>query len=622
MNTSGSDLSSTDWQRDILHALDALTEGIAIFDDAYELILCNDRFRKAYQPIETMLTPGLSWRIFLQEVQRRGVGSGLEDINTHLVAGVEASLDLEAERPGNCWARLSVLPVPEGGFVLTQTDITEKRVAALMRAEADDLMRQMLDASAAIIFMSRIGDGEIIYRSPAANALFGPIHSTTSIYKSVVDRSDFLAALLPTGKLDDYEITLVNGNRASFPARVTARIIEYKGEQVVVASGYDMTQLYAQRDEILRMREIAMQTEKLSALGGLLAGVAHELNNPLSVVVGHALMLREETDDPDIKRRLEKIGLSAERCAKIVKTFLAMARHKPATLANVDMNVIVETAIDVVESSFGETSFKLQPRLAGKGSYVLADEDQLTQVLINLLTNATHAVKELGETGAIIISTRIDAVRNEVVVQVEDNGPGVPEELRRRIFEPFFTTKTVGEGTGLGLALCHRMVSAHSGRMEVVESELGGACFIIALPQASAPKPVELLVDESAVPGALKALVVEDERDVAETLDAMLKSFDIEAIVVHSGEAGLAAIESGVQFDIILSDLKMPGLSGRDMAREIERRWPKLAARVAFVTGETMGEDARALVAEGRLLLEKPIAPDDLLTFVRSVANR
>lgn len=622
MTISGSDLNSTDWQRDILCALDALTEGIAIFDETYELILCNDRFRKAYKTIEAMLTSGLSWRIFLQEVQRRGIGGGFEEINTHLVAGVEASFSVDAERPGGCWARLSVLPMAEGGFVLTQTDITEKRIAEILRAEADDLMRQMLDASAAIIFMSRIGDGEIIYRSPAANALFGPIHSTKPIYKSVTDRSDFLAALLPTGKLDDYEVTLVNRDGAFFPARVTARIIEYKGEDVVVASGYDMTQLYAQRDEILRMREISMQTEKLSALGGLLAGVAHELNNPLSVVVGHALMLREETDDPDMKGRLEKIGLSAERCAKIVKTFLAMARHKPATLANVDMNLIVETAIDVVESSFGDASAKLQARLAGNGNYVLADEDQLTQVLINLLTNATHAVKDLGETATVIVSARTDAVRNEVVIQVEDNGPGVPEELRRRIFEPFFTTKIVGEGTGLGLALCHRMVSAHSGRMEVVESELGGACFVIALPQAPAPKSAGPLVEQGAVPGALKALVVEDERDVAETLDAMLKSFNVEATVVHSGEAGLAAIESGLKFDIILSDLKMPGLSGREMAREIERRWPELAARVAFVTGETMGEDARALVAEGRLLLEKPIAPDDLLAFVRSVANR
>ena len=601
-------------------ALEALTEGIAIFDDAYELTWCNRRFLKAYKPVEAMLKPGLSWGIFLSAVERRGLGEGFKEINAHLVAGMETPRVIEAARPGGVWSRLGVLPTSEGGFVLTDTDITEKRIAEAMRDEADDLMRQMLDASAAIIIMSRIGDGEVIYQTPAAKDLFGPINSSRSIYRNAAARSDFLAALLPTGALNDYEVTLMNGDGAPFPARVTARIIDYKGDDVIVASGYDMTQLYAQRDEILRMREISLQTEKLSALGGLLAGVAHELNNPLSVVVGHALMLREETDDPDIRERLEKIGLSAERCAKIVKTFLAMARHKPAMLAPVELNGIAETAIDVAQSGLGDAGGKFQLRLAEDQTCVLADEDQLTQALINLLMNAAHAVKALGDKALIIVSTHVDAARNETVIQVDDNGPGVPEELRPRIFEPFFTTKAVGEGTGLGRARCQRQVSAQGGRMEVAGSDLGGARFVIALPRAPMRNAVTPSTEKVAAPVALTALVVEDERDVAETLAAMLRSFNVETTLAASGKAGLDAIEGGGRFDIILSDLKMPGMSGRAFAGEIERRWPDLAARVAFVTGEIMGDDACALAAEGRLILEKPVAPDDLLAFVRSIA--
>ena len=223
------------------------------------------------------------------------------------------------------------------------------------------------------------------------------------------------------------------------------------------------------------------QSEKLSALGELLAGVAHELNNPLSVVVGHALMLQEEVTDERLTRRAEKIGSAAERCASIVKTFLAMARQRPAQLEQVSVNGLMETAITVVGYGLQSQGTRIEQELDTDLPMVLADGDQITQVLSNLIVNAEHALASQGEAGCVTLRSFLSADGREVVIEVADNGPGIPPEIRERIFEPFFTTKSIGTGTGIGLAFCHRIIETHGGRIAAEESPGGGASFKVSL---------------------------------------------------------------------------------------------------------------------------------------------
>lgn len=724
--------------REMTSAIEALSESFALFDEEDRLVLCNARFRNAYGPIGDLLEPGLPWSIFVSQAGRLGRGRALDQIEAHLASGQQTPIAVEAELPGDRWARLGMHPTAEGGFVLTEADVTQAHAAAELRGEADDLMREVLDACSANVLMTRIADGQIIYQTPASKVLFGPAKSAKSYYQDISSRADFLADLLPTGAIDDFETTLFRADGTSFPALVSSRLVEYKGEEVMVSSIQDMTQLYGQRDEIVRInqrlfdaiaaldqgfalfdadrtlvlanqryldvnaaladavvpgaansdivsaakakgispraaglpegeselesehyefeadgdriysgsrhptsdggfvlawrdvterraaerelarrRETSLQNEKLAALGGLLAGVSHELNNPLSVIVGQALMLREEVDEPGFARRIERISNSAERCAKIVKTFLAMARQRPLKLAPASITEIIETALDVASYGLRGVGATVETCFAADVPTVLADEDQIAQVFVNLIVNAEHALQDRADHGRLVISTEFDSRQGCVIASVADNGPGIPENLKGRIFEPFFTTKNVGDGTGVGLALCHRIVDSHAGSINVGDAQGGGAVFRISLPAVMNNNAVQKRPRFVKDAAGITALVVEDEEDVAEIIAEMLSMFGIAPMVTHSVAEALALLEANTHFDIVLSDIRMPDRGGRELFEEIKQRWPALVSRVAFITGDVMSFDAGAIAASsGRPLLEKPVAPSDLRALV------
>lgn len=601
--------------REIFGAVEALSEGLAIFDSEDALVLCNGRFKEMHPGLDTLLQGGLPWPIFLAEARRHRMAQGLDQLDLHLQSGSGAPLELEAPRPAGRWVRMGLAPTPSGGFVLTAADITEAYEAAELRAEADGLLRQVLDACSANLMMTRIADGEILYRNPASEALFGRQKSARDVFEDENRRPDMLAELLATGQIDDFECNLLRADRSDFPARVSARLVDYGGEDVIVSSATDMTQLYAQRDELARQREASFQNEKLTALGELLAGVAHELNNPLSVVVGQSLMLREETADTELSRRVEKISQSAERCAKIVKTFLAMARQKPARLAPVSLNTILETAVDVAGYGLRSSGGSIEIALSEDLPPVKADEDQIAQVVVNLLINAEQAVKEQGSAATVTMRTFADPKGDAVIAEIADNGPGIPAGLRARIFEPFFTTKK--SGAGVGLALCHRIVAGHSGSLTVDEAPGGGAAFRLSLPRAT-ESPTKAAPTDDVAP-SLSALVVEDEADVADMLSDMLGILGVTATVVTSAEAGIERLTTGPRPDVILSDLRMPGMGGEGLLRVLKQRWPTLVPRMAFVTGDSMTKDTRAL---GRPILEKPVIPHELRALLRTLIQQ
>lgn len=601
---------------ELIGAIEALTEGLAVFDAEDTMVLCNRQFRTMHAGLEHVLEPGLPWQLFLQEAGQRDLARGLDQLNLHLETSGDGPAFVEAPRPSDRWARIGLSPTPNGGFVLTIADVTEAHAAAELRAEADDLLRQVLDACGVNLMMSRISNDEIIYRNPAWVELFGKPAVAKALYADPAERADLLAELLATGFVQGFDMSFNRADGSVFPGQVTARRIDYGGESVIVSSTADMTRLYAQRDELERQREATFQNEKLTALGELLAGVAHELNNPLSVVVGQALMLREETADTDLLRRVEKISSSAERCAKIVKTFLAMARQKPAKLEPVDLNAIIETAVDVAGYGVRATGGVITLDLADNLPHVRADEDQITQVFVNLLVNADQATKDLGEAARITIRTLANPDGSQIACSVSDNGPGVPASVRARIFEPFFSTKE--EGAGVGLALCHRIISGHAGSLSVGSAVTGGARFDVALPIAQSQ--VESLHPRSETPpSCLKAMIVEDERDVAEILSEMLAVLGVSAEISGSAETAIAKIEDGAQPDIILCDLVMPGMGGEGFLRSLRQRWPSLAKRVAFVTGDSMGANMRDF---GHQVLEKPVAPHELRLLLRELIDQ
>jgi signal transduction histidine kinase/CheY-like chemotaxis protein len=603
----------------LAEAIEALSEGFALFDEAGGLVLCNARFREMTPALSALLLPGASFALLLREAVARGA---IDSATAQRLAWAEQRLDpgarreaLEFETAGGAVIAASMAATRGGGFTLTLRDVTARRRLAEQTREGDAMLREVLDACPAAVLMARLADGQVMYRSPAATDLVGPIRNLHELLHAPEKRADFITALMPNGRVDAMALDARHAAGGTFPAAISARLIEHRGADVIVASLIDRSQELAMRAELAAQRETIFQNEKLSALGELLAGVAHELNNPLSVVVGHSLMLREETADPEILRRIDKIGQAAERCTRIVQSFLAMARQEAAVLAPVDLEAATQTALDALRNGPGGLRARIELALAGNLPPVMADADQLAQVVMNLVTNADQAIAGTGRAGCIRLVT--GDLGERVELRVVDDGPGVPADLRARIFDPFFTTKEVGAGTGLGLALCHRVVSALGGRISVEDNPGGGAVFALRLPAASqrAPRPAA----PAHAPGTLapaRVLLVEDEAEVAGMIAEILRRAGFEVTHAASGEEALRLAENG-EFNVILSDLAMPGIGGRGFYEALARDHPAAARRVAFVTGDTMSPAARTFLdGTGRPRLEKPIAPDDLRTLM------
>nr|WP_280861091.1 ATP-binding protein [Pararhodobacter sp. SW119] len=595
-------------------------EGFALFDAEGGLVLCNARFREMNAPIASFLVPGTSFALLLREAVARGQ---IDATTGQRLAWAEARLEedaareaMEVEVASGAVIAASFAATRGGGFTMTLRDVTARRQLVAQERAGDAMLREVLEACPAAVLMARLADGQVLYRAPAATDLVGPIRDLHEIFDSREERADFVTALLPDGRVDAMSITARCSTGRCFPAALSARLIEHRGADVVVASLIDRRQELAMRAELARQRETIFQNEKMSALGELLAGVAHELNNPLSVVVGHALMLREETTDPETLRRIDKIGQAAERCSRIVKSFLAMAREETAVLVPVDLDKVVLTALDALRHGPGGMGAQVETALTGTLPPVLADADQLAQVVMNLVINADQAISATGRAGTIKLITR--DLGGRVELMVEDDGPGVPEALRSRIFDPFFTTKEVGEGTGLGLALCHRVVSRLNGRIEIEDRPGGGAVFTLRLPAAAQTRDAPPRAPTEALALApARVLLIEDEDEVADMIGEVLTKTGFDVTRAASGEEGLRLAAAG-DFAVILSDLAMPGIGGRGVHEALARDHPQLARRIAFVTGDTMSPAARAFLdGTGRPRLEKPIAPTDLRALMR-----
>jgi PAS domain S-box-containing protein len=369
----------------------------------------------------------------------------------------------------------------------------------------------------------------------------------------------------------------------------------------------DVTDRKRAEAELSRSREALHQSEKLAALGSLLAGVSHELNNPLAAIVGQAEMLEEDSRGTAFEQRAKKISAAADRCARIVQTFLAMARRREPERKPVDPNSLVTDALQLAEYQLRTAGIASSVECDGHVPAILGDRDQLHQVLVNLLINAQQALEasDVPHKQLVIRTSAIEGGR--VAIDICDNGPGIAPDLTGRIFEPFFTTKPQGTGTGVGLSFSHGIVEAHGGTLHLLPSERG-ATFRIELPAAEV---VDMeIVEPAVIPAAAqplrRALVVDDEPDIADTIRELLEREGFLVEVASDGASALMALDRS-EFDVVLSDLRMPGVSGPEMYERVREIRPQLLSKIAFVTGDTLGASMDEFLKEsGRPVLEKP----------------
>lgn len=376
-----------------------------------------------------------------------------------------------------------------------------------------------------------------------------------------------------------------------------------------------------QRVRLTLAQQQMIQAEKLSALSQVVAGVAHELNNPLSVVAGQTALLRQKVGDGQLAERVEKIAQASERCARIVRNFLTLARQHPPERQQVRLNHVVREAVELMAYPLRVDDVEVTLDLAEDLPVIWADPNQVHQVVVNLTTNAHHAMRETKPPRRLTLATRYDPGQGRLSLKVADTGPGIPTELKGRIFEPFFTTKPTEQGTGLGLSICNGIIEGHGGTIRVESQPGHGATFLIELPIGESPRatpPVQATASSPPIRGRT-ILVVDDEIGVAEVLADMLSADGHHVETAANGAMGLDKLQKR-SYDLILCDIKMPELDGPGFYREVEARYPGLRERFIFLTGDTLSPKTREFLKQtGASCLSKPFALAEVQRLTQQV---
>jgi two-component system NtrC family sensor kinase len=521
------------------------------------------------------------------------------------------------------------------GRDLTELKRQETRLAAQLAAleQTEALKSAIVDHALTAVVVADVDD-TIVEFNPAAVAMFG------SPREQVIGRR-MADTVIPPRLRDAYRRGMqrlaegdpdrVLGQRiqriaqradgTEFAVEAVLWRVEVDGRTYFTASITDRSEARAAAEQIERQREQLRQSEKLAAMGSLLAGVAHELNNPLAIVMGRASLLEDKVSDPAHADDARRIREAAERCGRIVRAFLNMARRKPAERRAVRLNDLARAAVELVGYTLRSHGITLELALAEGLPEVEADPDQIGQVVLNLIVNAQQALA--GATGARQIAVRSGRGPASVWLGVADSGGGVEPALRERIFEPFFTTKGEGLGTGLGLSVSRGIARAHGGDLVVDDAPGGGAQFTLTLPLSGSAVAAGAAAGADAeaadAGGAARILVVDDEAEITELVRAMLESAGYDVVTAESGAVALALLQE-VRVDAIVSDLRMPDVDGAGLWRAVSARHPALAQRMLFVTGDTLSPGAQQFLASTRCqALDKPFGKAELLAALQSL---
>ena len=489
---------------------------------------------------------------------------------------------------------------------------SEEHYRRLLRTAPNGIFA--LDEEGRFVELNRVGEG--LLGRPADDVM-------GMAFQEVVDPRDRAEAEAAFQKLMggaeetvELELAVLRPSGERRRVHLTASPIE-DGFRGVHGVARDVTE---RREE----EEHHRRTERLASLGTLISGVAHELNNPLAAIRGFSQLLLDDVRDEEEREMLETIAREADRSSQIVKELRLLARTVRSEPSEaVDVNDILRHVVRVRSQECEDRDIRVKMDLAESLPPVPGVQARLEQVVMNLFVNAEQALAEVEHARNLIVRSRRGA--GVVSISVYDNGPGIPPEELDRIFDPFYSTKDE-QGTGLGLSLVHKIVTEHEGRIDVESEEGDGVLFTVQLPavldeseeDTASPAP------GSDIQTSLRILVVEDEDPIRRVLDVMLSRMGHEVRQARDGEEALQIVRDAAQpFDLILSDLRMPGMGGAELRERVIDMDGEYADRVAFVSGDVNAPEALKIIeASEAVFLEKPFEQRDLEELVGRVVER
>lgn len=368
-------------------------------------------------------------------------------------------------------------------------------------------------------------------------------------------------------------------------------------------------------------QEALYQSEKLAAMGSLLSGVAHELNNPLAAVLMHADLLREELRQSPLLELVDEVTRAAERCKRLVRSFLTLARQHAPERTAVALNSVINDTVELLAYALRVDNITVHLDLADKLPLLWADANQIQQVVTNLITNAQQALREVSAQRELTLTTRCDPKRTRVTFTVTDTGPGVPPALQARIFEPFFTTKPTGIGTGLGLSLCRGIIERHGGTITVTSQPGQGATFRVELPVEAVCAAAPASPDQHPGPAVpdKSILIIDDEPSIASGLKRLLSRDGYTVETAANGHMALTKLQER-SYDLLLSDMRMPDVDGPSLYRTLAQQYPHLLRRVIFLTGDTLNPETKMFLDESAApCLTKPCTVAEIRRAIQQV---
>ncbi|HET6765232.1 MAG TPA: ATP-binding protein, partial [Longimicrobiaceae bacterium] len=505
-------------------------------------------------------------------------------------------------------------------------DVTERKNAVLAARDQRRQLRQIIDLVPHLIFVKDATGRFLIVNDAMARAYGTTAEALEGRMERDVVRDDALAGLFHAEDLEvirsgvakmipDREYTTPDGRAVVMDTIKVPFTMEGSEVPAVLGIAHDIT-ADRERDRHLR------RAERLAVMGTMVGGVAHELNNPLAAIKGFTeLMLLDPRSDAD-REALEVMQREAERAARIVADLRRLSSDTQArgAFAVTGVNDVVRHVLRVRTYAAETRNVQLLERLDPHAGEVPVERGLLEQVVLNLVMNAEHAVSGRPDARITVTTARAG---DQVTIQVADNGHGIEREHLERVFDPFWSTKAPGQGSGLGLSLVHSIVTDHGGTVQVTGGAGTGAVFTVRLPAPASPPaappapPAE--PEEPARPG-LRVLVVDDEAAIRRTLTRALQRRGHRVDEAVDGAEAIRCLDGAADGDgyhVILSDLRMPGMSGADLLAELHRRGRGEEGSLVFLTGDAVSPDAAAFLATaGVPVLHKPF---DLAEVVATV---
>ena len=499
-------------------------------------------------------------------------------------------------------------------------EITERKRAEEALKASEQNFRNSMDESA-IGIRTVDSDGKTIYANRAILNIYGydsieelkatPVkkrytpesYAEHQIRKEKRRRGEYVPS--------NYEIGIVRKDGEIRRLEVLRKEVRWNDEpqfQLLYSNITERKQAEKEKQELEAKAQVA---SRLAAVGEMAAGIAHEINNPLTGVIGFSQLLLEKQNIPeDIKDDIRIIADGSQRVADIVKRLLTFARQTKPIKILANLNELIENTLKLRDYVLKTANIEVITRFDPELPLSFVDPGQLQQVFLNLIVNAEQEMKKAHGKGTLTITT--EKKGNNIRLTFIDDGPGINTENLGRLFEPFFTTKAIGEGTGLGLSLSRSIVLEHNGTLNVESVSGHGATFIIELPiiealpsevkTVSPPAKVEKLITKKG-----RILVVDDEPGVRALIEKVLTQSGHSVDTTGDASKAIDKLNAGVIYDVILIDVRMPGMNGTEMYSHILEKTPKMKNRIIFITGDVMGADIKVFLTQNNLpYLAKP----------------